>query len=95
MGRWIDHLRESPSRHDVARVNKAVKVPGRFLDCLAHLIVAVEVEDVGDEVKCVLVVLDLGVESSQVEPVGEVVLVDLAEVLISSRRYELHGGKQG
>lgn len=95
MGRWIYHFRETSSRHDVARVNKSVKVPSRFLDCLAHLIITVEVEDICDEVKCVLVVLDLGIESSQVESVGEVVLVDFAEVLISPRRYKLHYEKQG
>ena len=45
-------------------------MPSGFLDLLAHVIVAVEVEDVSDEVECVLVVLDVGVEASEVEAVG-------------------------
>jgi hypothetical protein len=64
-------------------------VPGRFLDRLSHLIVAVKVEDVGDQVQRVLVVLDLSVEAGEVEPVGQVVLIDLAEVLVSTRRNKL------
>ena len=62
---------------------------GGLLDLLSHLIVAVEIEDIGDEIKSVLVVLDIGVEACEVEAVGEVVLVDFAEVFIASRRDEL------
>jgi hypothetical protein len=57
-------------------------VPRRLLDLLAHLIVAVEVEDVCHEVEGILVVLHLGVQPGEVEAVGQVLLVDLAEVLV-------------
>ena len=40
---------------------QAVEVAGGLLDSLAHVVVAVEIEDVGDEVEGVLVVLDLRV----------------------------------
>jgi len=58
-------------------------MPRRLLNLLAHLVVALDVEHVGDELERVLVVLDLGVEPRQVEPVRQVVLVDVAEVLVA------------
>ncbi len=61
----------------------------RLLDLISHVIIAVKIEDVCDEVECVLVVLDIGIESRQVEAVCEVVFVDFAEVLVAPRRYKL------
>jgi hypothetical protein len=58
-------------------------MPGRLLDLLAHLVVALDVEHVGDEFERILVVLDLRVEPRQVEPVRQVVLVDVAEVFVA------------
>ena len=54
----------------------------RLLDLFAHFIVAVEVEDVCYEVEGILVVLNLGVQPGEIEPVGKVLFVDLAEVLV-------------
>ena len=62
----------------------------RFLDLLSHVIITIQVENVSDEVKSVLIVLDICIEASKVEAVGEIVFVDFAEVFIASRRYELH-----
>lgn len=62
---------------------------GRLLDGLAHVIVTVEIEDVGDEVQRILIVLDLGVEACEVEAVRQVVLIDFAKVLVAARRDEL------
>ena len=56
-----------------------------FLNLLSHLVIAIEIEDIGDEIESVLVILDVGVEACQVEAVGEVVLIDFAEVFISAR----------
>ena len=56
----------------------------RFLDLLSHIIVTVEVEDIGDEVKGVLIVLDIRIEPSQIEAVCEIIFVDFAEVFIAS-----------
>lgn len=83
------HLCQTPSRDNVSGVDKAVKVAGRLLDGLAHVIVAVEVEDVGDQVERILIVLDFGVQAREVEPICEVLLVDLAEVLVTSGGDEL------
>ena len=83
------HLRKAPCGDDVAGMYQAVKVAGRLLDSLAHIIVAVEIEDISYEVQGVLVILHLGIEARQVKAVGEVVLVDLAEVLIALRANEL------
>lgn len=79
------HLCQSTGSDNISCVHQAVQVSCALLDCLPHLIVAIEVEDIGDEVERVLVVLHLRVEPGEVEAVGQVVLVDLAEVLIAAR----------
>jgi hypothetical protein len=66
-------------------------VAGRLFDCFAHVIFAVKVKDVCDEIKSILVVLNLGVETREIETVCQVLLVDLAEVLVSAGRNELVG----
>lgn len=73
-------------------MDHSVEVSSGLLNLFTHLIVAVEVEDICDEVEGVLVVVDFGVETSQVESVGEVFLVDLAEVLVTTGRDELEDG---
>jgi hypothetical protein len=70
-------------------MHETVQVPRRLLDLLAHLIVAVEVEDVGHEIEGILVVLNLGVQPSKIEAIGQVLFIDLAEVLVPPRRDEL------
>lgn len=64
-------------------------MPGRLLDLVTHIIIAVEVKHVSDKIKSVLVVLNICIESRQIEPVCEVVFVDFAIVFIASRRDEL------
>lgn len=57
----------------------------RLLDLLSHVIVTVQVKDISDEVKGVLIILDIRVEPSKIEAVREIVFVDLAEIFIASR----------
>lgn len=57
---------------------------GRLLYGLPHVVVAVEVEDVCDKIEGILVVLNFRVKAGQVEAIGEIVLVDLAEVLVAA-----------
>lgn len=64
-------------------------MPCRFLNLFSHIIVTVQVKNIGDEIKSVLVILDICIKPSKVESVCEVVFVDLAEVFIASRRDEL------
>ena len=85
------HLRQTSRGDNVARVNKAVEMAGRLFDCFAHVVFTVKVEDVCDEIESILVVLNLGVETSEIETVCQVLLVDLAEVLVSTGRNELVG----
>jgi hypothetical protein len=59
-------------------------VSRRLLYLFPHIIVAVEIEDVGYEVERILVVLDFGVEARKIEAVGEVLLVNFAEVFVPS-----------
>lgn len=66
-------------------MHQAVQVPGRTLNGLAHIIVAVEVENIRHQIEGILVVLDLGVEAGQVKAICQVVLVDLAKVFVASR----------
>jgi hypothetical protein len=59
-------------------------MPSRLLYGFSHLIVAVQVEHVRDEIQRILVVLHLRIEPREVEPVRQVILVDLAKVLVAS-----------
>lgn len=63
---------------------EAVKMSGRLLDRLPHIVLALNVEHVRDEIESILIVLDFGVEGCQVETIGEVLLVYIAEVLVSA-----------
>jgi hypothetical protein len=59
-------------------------MPRRLFYLLPHIIVAVEIENIGYKVERVLVVLYFRVETCEVEAIGEVLFVDFAEVLVSS-----------
>lgn len=69
-------------------------MPCRFLNCFSHLIITVQVENICDKIQCILVVLNFGVQARQVESVSKVIFVNLAEVFIASRRYELGYDRQ-
>lgn len=56
----------------------------RLLDLFPHIVIAVEVEDIGYKVEGILVVLNFGVQAREVEAIGQILLVDLAKVLVSS-----------
>ncbi len=64
-------------------------MPCRPLNIFPHVIVTIQVENVGDQFKCVLVVMEIGIESCQIKAVREVVFIDLAKVFVASRRDEL------
>ena len=83
------HLGKPASRRYVACVNEAVQVTSRLLDLFAHIVVAVQIEDVGDKVESILVVLNFCVETREIEAVGQVLLVDFAEVFVSAGRNKL------
>lgn len=59
-------------------------MPCRLLDRFTHLIIAVQVENIRNKVERVLVILDFGIKSRQIEAIRQVILVDLAEVLVAS-----------
>lgn len=80
----LDHLGHAARGDDVARVHEAVQVAGGLLNRLAHVVFAVQVEHVRDQVQRMLVVVHLRVKAGQVEAVGDVVLVDFAKVLIAA-----------
>ncbi len=62
-----------------------------LLDCLAHVIFAVEVKDISHEIEGVLVVLDFCVEACEVEAVGEIFFIDFTEVFVAAGGDELRG----
>lgn len=70
-------------------MHQSVEVACALLDLLPHVVVDLHVENVGYQVEGILVVLHFCVQSSQIEAICEVVLVDLAEVFIAACRYEL------
>jgi hypothetical protein len=82
------HLLQPPSGNDVPRVHEPVQVPRGFLNLVSYIVVAIEFEDVCDEVKGILVVLDFGLEAGEVEAVGEILFIDFAEVLMAAGRDE-------
>lgn len=65
-------------------MHQTVQMPRALLDLLAHVVVDLHIEDIGDEVQRILVILHFGVQAGEVEAVGQVVLVDFAEVFVSS-----------
>ena len=65
-------------------------MPRTLLDLFSHIVVHFHVEYVRYQVQRILVVLYFRVQASQVESVREIVLIDLAEVFIPSRRDELY-----
>jgi len=71
-------------------MDQAVQVPGRLLNLLPLVVIAVQIKYIRDEIKRILVVLDLRIQACQVESIGQIILIDFAEVLISARRDELH-----
>jgi hypothetical protein len=70
-------------------MDKAIEMTGRLFDLLPQIIIGVEVEDIGHEIERILIVRDLGVQTSQVEAIRQVIFVDLTEILISSGRDKL------
>lgn len=72
---------------------QSVQMPRRLLNLFPHIIVTVEVEDVGYKIECILIVLNFGVQTREVEAIGEVFFVNLAEVFVASRGYELVVGQ--
>jgi len=52
-------------------------------------IVTLAVEHIRNEIQGILIVLYFCVEAGEIESVGEVVFVDIAEVFVASRVYEL------
>ena len=66
-------------------MNQTVEMPCTFLNLLAHIIVDLHVEDIRHEIQRILIVLYLRIEARKIEPISQIILVDLAEVLIASR----------
>lgn len=61
----------------------------RLLDLLAEIVIGVEVKNICYQIEGILVVRDFRVQTCQIEPVCQVILIDFTEVLISARRDEL------
>lgn len=59
-------------------------MPRGLLDRLPHVVIAIEVENIRHQVEGILVVLNVCIEAGEIEAVGEVVFVYLAEVLVTS-----------
>ena len=61
----------------------------RILNLLSHVVIAVKIEYICDQIEGVLIVLNIRVEASKIEAVGQVVFIYFTEVLVSARRDEL------
>jgi hypothetical protein len=78
------HLGKTTGGDNVTGMNKTVEMTGGLFDLLTQIIIGIEVEDISHQVQRILIVRDLGIQTSQVETVCQVILVDLAEVLVAS-----------
>lgn len=70
-------------------MNYSIKMPCGLFDLLSHVILAVKVEDIGNEVQRILVVLYFGVQAGKIKAIRKVILIYLAEVLITARGKKL------
>ena len=70
-------------------MNQTIEVPRTLLNLLAHIIIDLHVEDIGHEIQRILIVLHFRIEARKIEPISQIILVDLAEVLVAPRRDEL------
>ena len=55
-----------------------------LLDLIPHVIVAIKVKHVCHQVQCILIILNVGIQSSEIESIREVILVYLTEVLVAT-----------
>lgn len=65
-------------------MDEAVKMSSRLFYLLSHLILAIDIKNICNKVQGVGIVLNFGVETSEVKPVGKVLLIDVAKVLVAS-----------
>lgn len=70
-------------------MNEAVEVTGRAFNFLTHLVIAIVIKDVSDQVQSVLVMLNVDIETCKIEAVGDIVFVDLAKVFVATGCNEL------
>jgi hypothetical protein len=63
------HLRQTPGRNDVSSMHQSVQMSSTLLNLLAHIIVDLHVENIGDEIESILIVLYFRVKASQVEAI--------------------------
>jgi len=68
-------------------------MPCALLNLLAHVVVDLHIKHICDQVECILIVLHFCVEACEVESVGQVVLVDFAEIFVPPCRDELYTGR--
>lgn len=78
------HLRQASRRNNVSRVDQTVEMPRTLLNLLPHVVIHLHVKHIGDKVQRILVILDFSIQACQIEAVCQVVLIDLAEVLVAS-----------
>ena len=83
------HFSESSCCGNVPRVDKPIEMSRGVFDLFSHVVVAVEIKDVRYEVKRILIVLYIRIEAGQVEAIGKVVFIDLAEIFVPAGRDEL------
>lgn len=84
------HFRQTARSHNVPRMDQSIEMAGRFLNLFPQIIIGVEVKHIRHEVQSILVVGDFGVQTGEVEPVRQVILVDFTEVLVPPRRDKLN-----
>ena len=79
----IYHLGQTPRRNDIAGMDQTIKMSCALLDLIAHVVIDFHVKDICHELERILIVLNFRVQPGEIETVGEVILVNLAEIFIA------------
>ena len=83
------HLLQATCSHNISRVYQTVKMSSGLFYLFSHLLVAVQVKNICNQVERILIILYLSVQICKIESIGKVVFVDVAKVFVAARRDEL------
>lgn len=63
------HFGKTTGGSDVSSMYEAIEVTGGLFDLLPHIVVAVELENIGNEIESILIVLNVDIDARKVEAV--------------------------
>lgn len=76
------HLRQAPTGDDKPGMDEAVQLGGRPLDVIHDIFIVAGLESVCYESESMLIVFDRVAQAGEIEPIGDIFVIDLAKVYI-------------